>query len=427
MQAIVKFARRLRGSLLARNTVVYTFNFGIQLVIQFGYFMLISRYLGASDYGVFVTLSSINGIGVLLVGLGSDHVMIQRSAVDPANFSRYLGHSVAMSGLTMPVAGAAATIIGYALIGEHLAISSLVAFVGAHLIFGRVVAVCASTFMARDRADLQFLVNVGLAILRLLFLTMAIVMEPDLTLDNWAWWYLCASALGATVAVALVRFTCGLPTPAVIRRDIALGLQYCLEFVAVGSVADIDKPAVAHALGPAVAGQYAAGFKIVDAASAPVRALLYATYTRHFRNASVSSSESVRFGLRLVPFSLLLSVPIAVFLYLIADYLPVLIGHEYDGTPDIIQLLALLPLLMGLSGIGADLLRAVGKQNIRIALLTIAALIMVPAVWAGALLGGLMGAGLARLLVQATLVAATWLVLMKVEPVEGKPEETVAA
>jgi O-antigen/teichoic acid export membrane protein len=413
MKPIVKLIERLRGSLVARNTIVYTFNFGMQLVVQFGYFMLISRYLGPSDYGVFVTLSSINGIGVLLVGLGSDHVMIQRSAVDPANFGRYLGHSIAMSALTMPLVGATSAVVGYSLVGDHLTITSLLAFVVAHLVFGRFVAVCASTFMARDRADLQFLVNVGLAILRALFLVAAILIEAKLTLDNWAWWYLAASAVGALVSVVMMKSVCGLPKPAVIRKDISLGLQYCLEFVALGSVADIDKPAVAHALGPAIAGQYAAGFKIVDAACAPVRALLYATYTRHFRNASASPEESVRFGLRLVPFSLLISTPIAIFLYFIADYLPILIGHEYDGTPEIIQLLALFPLLMGLSGIGADILRAVGQQKVRIGLLLTTAIVMIPAVWIGATLDGLIGAGVARLIVQISLVTATWMFLTR--------------
>jgi len=413
MKRIVALADKVRGSLLARNTIVYTFNFGMQLVIQFGYFMLLSRYLGPSDYGVFVTLSAINGIGVLLIGLGSDHVMIQRVAVDPGNFPRYLGHSVAMSALTMPVVAIFAIAVSHYLVSAHIALSSLLAFVAAHLVFGRIVAVCASAFMAFDRAKLQMLVNVGIAVLRALFLVAAVVLQKDLTLDHWAWWYLAASALGALISVVLVAVVCGLPSPAVIREDISLGLQYCLEFVAIGSVADVDKPAVAQTLGPDIAGQYAAGFKIVDAASAPIRALLYATYTRHFRNASASAAESVRFGLKLVPFSLLISVPIAIFLYFVADYIPYLIGHDFDGTPEIIQLLALYPLLMGLSGIGADILRAVGKQKLRITLLIITALVMVPAIWAGAVLGGLLGAGLARLIVQISLVGATWLFLAR--------------
>lgn len=413
MKPIVMLTGKFRGSLLARNTFVYTVNFGMQLVIQFGYFMLISRYLGPSDYGVFVTLSSVTGIGVLLIGLGSDHVMIQRAAVDPANIGRYLGHALAMSGLTMPLVAIVATVISYYLVGERLLVSSLLAFVMAHLVFGRIVAICANTFMACDRAKLQVVVNVGLAVLRALFLVAAILIETELTLDIWAWWYFAASAVGALGSVLLVKTVCKVPIPAVIRRDVALGLQYCLEFVAVGSVADIDKPVVSQTLGPDVAGQYAAGFKIVDAASAPIRALLYATYTRHFRNASASAADSVRFGHRLVSVSLLISIPLAVFLYAVADFVPVLIGHDYDGSPGIIQLLALYPLLMGLSGIGADILRAVGRQKLRIGLLLATAAAMVPAIWLGAVLGGLLGAALARLIVQVTLVAITWMILIK--------------
>lgn len=413
MNRIALLIEQIKGSLLARNTIVYTFNFGMQLTIQFGYFMLISRYLGPAYYGVFVALSSINGIGVLLIGLGSDHVMIQRVAVDPGNFPRYLGHVVSMSALTMPVVAVVTTLVSLSIVGGQLLLPSLLAFVAAHLVFGRITSVCASAFMAFDRAKLQLLVNVGLAVLRALFLVAAILAHETLTLDLWAWWYFAASALGALIAFVLMTTVCGRPSPTVIRKDISLGLQYCLEFVAIGSVADLDKPVVAQTLGSDIAGQYAAGFKIVDAASAPIRALLYATYTRHFRNASTGASESVRFGLRLVPFSLLISVPIAIFLYVVADYIPYLIGHDFDGTPEIIKLLALYPLLMGLSGIGADILRAVGHQTLRIALLVVTALIMVPAIWAGASLSGLLGAGLARLLVQVSLVAATWIFLAR--------------
>jgi len=415
MKSIAMLIGKVRGSLLARNTLVYTFNFGMQLIIQFGYFMLISRYLGPSDYGVFVTLSSVSTIGSLLIGLGSDHVMIQRAAVDPTNLGRHLGHSIAMSGLTMPFIGILAVSISYYLVGENLLMPSLLAFVIAHLIFGRIVSICASTFMACDRSKLQVTINIGLSVLRTLFLVAAILLQPELTLDNWAWWYLAASAVGAFGSIILVKRVCGLPTPAVIRKDISLGFQYCLEFVAIGSVADLDKPVVSQTLGPEIAGQYAAGFKIVDAASAPIRALLYATYTRHFRNASASAADSIQFGRRLVLPSLTISVPLAIFLYVIADFIPVLIGHDYDGSSGIIQLLALYPLLMGLSGIGADILRAVGRQKIRIGLLLAAAAIMIPAIWLGASLGGLMGAGLARLIVQILLVATTWIILVKTQ------------
>ncbi|MBA5775929.1 oligosaccharide flippase family protein [Stappia sp. F7233] len=408
MDRLTTLARRLRASPLARNTVTYTFNFGLQLVIQFGYFMLVSRYLGPAGYGVFVTLSSVGLIGVLLIGLGADHLMIQRVAVHPEQFPRYFGHAVTMILLTLPVVGLAAIAIGYGLAGDALAIAPIVAIAVSHMVCGRLVGLSANAFMAFDRAREQLFVNVLIATMRLAFLGLAILVEPELTLAVFAWWYLAASALSAAVAVTLVVILCGRPKPTIVREDLKLGLQFCLEYVAIGGVGDLDKPVVAETLGDAAAGQYAAGFKIVDAASAPVRALLYATYTRHFRNAAQSRSDSVRFGIRLLPVSLAMSACVAVALFVGADYVPLLIGSGFDGTSDIIKLLALYPFLMGLSGIGADILRAVGRQKTRIALLATSAALMVPAVWAGAVLGGLVGAAVARLLLQLALVGSTW-------------------
>ncbi len=412
MDRLFSLVNRYRASPLARNTVTYTFNFGLQLVIQFGYFMLISRYLGPASYGVFVTISSVSIIAVLMIGLGSDNLMIQRVAVEPRDFPRYFGHAVVMIAATMPIIGVGAVLVGIWLVGDKLALSSLLAIAVAHLVFGRIVGLSANVFMSFDKAKWQLFVNVGIAAMRALFLAVAVLAMGSLTLEIWAWWYLAASALSAVVAVVLVLSICGLPSPTIVWKDLSLGLQYCLEFVAIGGVGDLDKPVVAQTLGAEAAGQYAAGFKIVDAASAPIRALLYATYTRHFRNAAASRADSVGFGVKLLPFSLLISIAVAIVLYIGADYVPLLIGDKFEGTPEIIKLLALYPLLMGLSGIGADILRAVGKQKVRIALLVITALLMIPAIWLGATLGGLIGAGIARLMLQIGLVAATWLFLV---------------
>ena len=422
MRRLFELANKYRSSALARNTVTYTFNFGLQLVIQFTYFMMISRYLGPVSYGVFVTLSAVSGIANTITGLGSDHVLIQRVAVTPSNFARYFGHALVLLGGTLPLVAAAVMVIGHSITGDHLAFPAFLAIISAHLVCGRLASLCSSIFMAFDRARLQMLVNVGLAVMRASFLLLAILFHDQLTLEIWAWWYLAASAISAVVAIILVLVICGAPRLNIIRADLPLGLQFCLEFMAINSVGDLDKPTVSHFLGPGAAGAYAAGLKIVDAASAPIRALLYATYTRHFRNAAASRADSVGFGVKLLPFSLAMSLAIAVILFVGADYVPYVIGHDFDGTPQIIKLFALYPLLHGISGIGADILRAVGKQHIRILLLVVTALMMVPAIWTGAVLGGLVGAAVARLLLQVGLIAATWLFLLQekraVQPAE---------
>ncbi len=205
----------------------------------------------------------------------------------------------------------------------------------------------------------------------------------------------------------------GRPVFTIVREDLRLSGLYCLEFLSIGSMKDLDKPVVVHSLGADFGGQYAAGFRIIDAASAPVRAFLYATYTRHFRHAEAGRENSVAFGLKLLPVAIGLALPVAIGLFVIADYVPLVLGEDFAGTPLVLKCLAFYPLLMGFSGIGADILRAIGLQKIRMALLIVTSLALIPVIWFGASIGGLAGAALLRFALQVVLTIVTWWIILR--------------
>lgn len=404
---------RIRRSPLVANTISYTINFGLQLVIQLGFFMLISRTLGAQGYGVFVSITSVSIIAALVIGLGSEYLLVQRVAVDPKSFPLYFGHSLVMMALTFPFVAVPTIAFLHYLVGDTIALLPLCIISLSDLVFTRLIVLSANAYMAFDRAHRQLFINVFAAALKLLALVAAALMVPGLTVDGWAWWFFASGAISAAVAMAFVVRDLGRPVLRVVRADLKLSGLYCIEFLSIGSMKDIDKPVVVHALGAEAGGQYAAGFRIIDAASAPVRAFLYATYTRHFRNAASGRGASVAFGLKLLPVATALAIPVAVFLFLIADYIPWVVGADFADTPDVVKALALYPLLMGLSGVGADILRAVGLQTIRMSLLIITSLALVPVVWFGATTGGLIGAALMRFALQVVLVIVTWAIVLR--------------
>lgn len=412
MLALKKRIQKLMDSSLAKSTLTYTINFGLQLFIQLGYFILVSRYLGPHSYGVFITVSAISVFANFMIGLGSDQLMIQRVAVNRSLFARYFGHALVLAISVFPFVALLTLAVCYTMVGDDLALQSLIVLTAANIFFGRINTFCANVFMAFDRPRMQLWVNVSMSAARALFLIAAILVHGEaITLEIWIRWFFAASALSASQAVILVLFTSGLPVFTVIKEDIVLGFQYCLEALATAGVADMDKPTVTAALSPELAGIYGAGFRIVNAASAPVRALLFATYTRHFKNAAVSSKTAISFGKSLLPYSLGLGGAVAFCLIAFADIIPLLIGEDYAQSVDIIRVLAVFPLMMGLSGIAADTLRAIGKQIIRITLLTSTALLMIPVVYVGAMWGGLFGAALGRILLQLLLVASCWIVI----------------
>lgn len=408
ISAVRAFVTRARRSPLVANTISYTLNFGLQLVIQLGFFMLVSRTLGAEGYGVFVSITSVSVIAALVIGLGSEYLLLQRVAVRPESFPVYLGHSLIMMALTLPIVAVPVIYFLHRLVGDTIGLVPLAILSLTDLVFTRIVVLSAQSYMSFDKANRQLFINVFAVGSKLVFLVAASRFSTNLTVESWAWWYFASGALSAAVGIGYVLRELGRPVFRVVTSDLRLGGLYCLEFLAIGSMRDLDKPTVVHALGAGAGGQYAAGFRIIDAASAPVRAFLYATYTRHFRHAEGGRANSVAFGLRLLPVSIALSIPVAIFLFLIADYVPLVLGEDFAGTPLVLKYLAFYPLLTGLSGIGADILRAIGLQKVRMGLLIVASLALVPTVSFGAMQWGMAGAVIMRLILQVALVAATW-------------------
>ncbi|PTW62730.1 O-antigen/teichoic acid export membrane protein [Breoghania corrubedonensis] len=409
----VALFRRIRRSPLVANTISYTINFGLQLVIQLGFFMLISRTLGAHGYGVFVSITSVSIIAALVIGLGSEYLLVQRVAVDPKSFPVYFGHSLVMMALTFPLVGLPTLFFLHYLLGDAIALLPLCIISLSDLLFTRLVVLSANAYMAFDKAHRQLFINVFAAASKLVFLLAASLLVTGLTVEVWAWWFFASGAVSASVAIFFVIRDLGRPVLTIVREDLKLSGLYCLEFLSIGSMKDLDKPVVVHALGAAAGGQYAAGFRIIDAASAPVRAFLYATYTRHFRYAEAGRGSSIAFGLKLLPIATGLAIPVAIVLFVGADYIPLILGADFADTPGVVRTLALYPLLMGLSGVGADILRAVGLQTIRMSLLIVTSLALIPVVWFGATTGGLVGAALMRFALQVVLIIVTWAIVLR--------------
>ncbi len=405
---IMALWHRAKRSPLIANTISYTINFGLQLVIQLGFFMLVSRTLGAEGYGVFVSITSVSIIAALLIGVGSEYLLVQRVAVKPESFTVYFGHSLVMMALTLPLVALPTLLFLQYLVGNSVGLLPLCVMSFTDLVFTRIVVLSANAYMAFDKAHKQLFINVFTVASKLAFLIAATLLVKDLTVAVWAWWFFASGALSALVAISFVVRDLGRPVWTIVRQDLGLGALYCIEFLSIGSMKDLDKPVVVHELGAHAGGEYAAGFRIIDAASAPVRAFLYATYTRHFRHAEAGRESSIAFGIKLLPIAIGLAIPVAVFLFLIAGYIPMVLGSDFVDAPTVVMCLAFYPLLMGLSGIGADILRAIGLQKIRMTLLIVTSLAMIPVVSAGAAIGGLAGAALFRFALQILLTVATW-------------------
>ncbi|MFZ2101139.1 MAG: lipopolysaccharide biosynthesis protein [Oricola sp.] len=404
-------ARDLHRSPLVRNTVYYGINFAAQILTQFGFFALISRALGPGGYGIFVSVSAVALMVSVFVGWGSDHLLIQRVAVNRGEFPVYFGRAVLLIAVTLIPAVAFAFFVLHFLETTNLSAWGILCLILAECGFRKFTFLGSAAYMAHDRAGKQFLIDNGSLLLRLGAILGLVLTADTVTLDEWAFWYLVASAVASVVTMAMVLHDFGRPKFVFTGFDFRLGLLFSLEFASVSGLRDLDKPVIVQALGADQAGLYTAAFRIIDAATAPIRAVLYATYTRYFRHADKGAEHGIAFGIRVLPFIAGIGALIAVFVFFIADYVPLLLGSEYEETVGLIRMLAIYPLLLGAAGIGADIMRSIGMQGARVVLIVVSNFAIVGAVWAGCVHGGLEGAVAARMALQVALGLVTWAII----------------
>ncbi|WP_346915614.1 lipopolysaccharide biosynthesis protein [uncultured Roseibium sp.] len=405
---MLKRLRDRANSPLVRNTFYYGLNFGLQILTQFGYFVLISRALGIGGYGIFASVSAVALTVSVFVGWGSDHLLIQRVAIYKDQFAAYFGRALTLVFATMIPAVLFAMTVLYFLNTGDLNLLALAGIVIAECGFRKITFLCSAAYMAHDRAGKQFVIDNGSMLLRLVAIATLTLVAQDVTLNTWAAWYVCASAFTSTVSVVMVVRDFGLPRLVFSGFEFKQGFLLGLEFASISGLKDLDKPVIVQTLGADQAGLYTAAFRIIDAATAPVRAVLFATYTRYFRHAHEGVEHGIAFGMRIIPFISALGLAVAVAVLIGAGYVPLIIGKEYEPSVDLIRTLALYPLFLGAAGIGADIMRSVGMQGIRVVLVLISNFVVIGIVWVGSTTGGLEGAVIARMVTQLLILTATW-------------------
>lgn len=399
------------SSELTRNTMYYGFNFGFQIVTQFGFFVLISRALGPGGYGIFASVSAVALLVSVFVGWGSDHLLIQKVAVRRQEFQAYFGRALLLIFMTLLPAVLIAFVLLHFLETGELSLLGIASIIAAECAFRKITFLCSASYMAHDRAGKQFLIDNGNLVLRLGAIAVLVAVSDRVALNSWAIWYAGANALAALFSIGMVLRDLGRPRLILDGFDFKLGFLFSLEFASVSGLRDLDKPVVVQVLGADQAGIYTAAFRILDAATAPVRAILYATYTRYFRHADKGAEHGIAFGIRVLPFISALGVAIAVAVFLLAGYVPAILGSEYQDSVELIRILAFYPLMLGAAGIGADIMRSIGMQGTRVVLILISNFAVIGIVWAGCVYAGLDGAVISRMALQMAILTATWTII----------------
>jgi O-antigen/teichoic acid export membrane protein len=380
--------------------------------VQAAYAILISKELGPSSYGIFASITALSIIGSVFSGWGCDQILIKNVSIAKEKFQKNFGSGLVLILITYPILLLIIFTISYILLHKSEVNSlSLILFITADLLFTKTLFFAKACFVVFERAKGQLVINLVTTLTKLFFLLLALKFSTTFTLDQWAIWYFASGLLSAGFSLFYVVHHLGYPQFGILKSEFVSGMQFCIEQASLASLKDLDKPIIVAMMGAEQGGYYAAAFKLVDAASSPVRGMLYAVYVRYFKESQNGEKAGIAFAFKVLPFLIAASLIIGILIYSLAWTLPLLLGPKYQPSVDIVKQLWLYPLLIGLLGTGIDLLRSIGRQLARTYIMILSSLLTAPIVYVALNYFGIAGAAYAKIFVLVITVATAWRII----------------
>jgi len=333
-------------------------------------FIIIARTLGATDFGILISILALCSIISPFVDFGSYHLIIKRIS-QGEKFSLVANESILLLAIVAPLFIVLLSVLTIALYGYSI---YLIIIVGLTALFSdKLLSLFIALNVARDTFKVIAYTETFVSGLRLLFSLILLYLDGGVT--AWAS-LLCLHGIITTFVVFFLlkrdmKFTLAQKPTKKLVKD---GMPFVWSQVGLNANQDFDKLFLTKISGAEVAGIYAAAMRVLNLAVIPLQSFYMAAYSRYFK-AATNGTDGFKHALSLLFPSAIIGLITATIIYLVAPYVPYLLGDEYEATVELIQLAALLPIIQTLSTPFADTLSGYGKQKLRVYIL-FAALIL---------------------------------------------------
>lgn len=338
-----------RPGLLARNILGSTGWMGLRVLIMGVYFVALARLFGPADYGLLTTGVALASILGPLTGLGLSPLIVLHGSRDPQHLSGYCGKFLTVWLISVPLLCVFAGFLWYWFLSSRIGIWVMFPLVFAELVFMPLLGAIYHALQAKEIIVPAFRVDALIASLRLVAVLVLLWLDLN-EMSVFAWLYLLSVLVGLIFGAYLYRarvgslFSLVRPTWADFV-DAGAFLLLDLKSRAAGA---LDKLFLLNMHGAQAVGLYSAGLRVIEAATLPFQAFLRSVAPRLFRRQNgVDSGPRASLGIVVGVISVL-GLLVAVAIYLLAPFLPVLLGHDWSESVDVVRWLALFPLLYGL-------------------------------------------------------------------------------
>ena len=321
----------------------------LSMAFQAVYFVLMGRTLGSWEYGAFVGVVALVAVLAQFSSVGMEMILLRNVSRDRSSFAVTWGAALRITVCGFLILLAVALLFGRFVLRPQLRM--LVPWIAvSDALFGKLVQLASRTFQGAGQmhssTKLTAFINVGRAGLAatLYFYARHWGAHPDAY--TWARIYWLSPFSVALVGFCMVTAKFGWPRFEPLRlADLSEGLSFSLSGSSISAYNDIDKTFLVSLGQTYAAGIYAAAYRVVDVASAPLYGIYAAATPGLFREGARSvghaNAQTRRLLLQTVPYG----VATALALYFGAGLLPRLFGASFQGSVVVLRWLCLLPLL----------------------------------------------------------------------------------
>ena len=337
----------------------------IASICGFIWTILMARYLGVSNYGIFGFATSLTGILAITVDLGVNTHIVRHISTDYDSAPKYLGNAIPLKSIFSIGCIILTLIILLLLKSDELVITVTLLFT-IEMIIKSYIGLLNGSFQAFEEGKYQGIGNTILNILLLIFILIAIFTDLGL--------------IGIAISYILANFIVLVYEYYVLDKHITkpkfeLDKEFCknitlisIPFAITGLLYtiyySIDVVMLTNMVGSYATGIYNATYKLIS-----VLTLFYSVYTavifpvmsKFFKNDEsmllISFEKSIKY-------LMLVIIPLAVAtMFYSTDIIHLIYGHEYDAASSVLSILIWTVCLLFISGACNTLLNASHQER----------------------------------------------------------------
>ncbi|MDR0253644.1 MAG: lipopolysaccharide biosynthesis protein [Brucellaceae bacterium] len=379
-------------------------------------FAILARFLGAAEFGMFITIMAITSIVVHVCGMGGAECLLRRVAQDNKIYPVMLGHNLILVGIS----GSILVALGMIILPYWISFStdpatnriSLLLFLVTNILLLRLILLVEAVYIGHSDFKAANLSVVGFAFARTLAAVLACMVFSVDTINGWAWWqFLCHLLVAGAYWLWLARL--GKPKFRIVREELKLGIFFATPFIFRAIRQNIDLLLLGLLLSPAVIGSYGVARRIVDSSYLNIDAMSRLLYPRFAKMSANGIDKAWPLAQKAALMALGIAVFTAAFIYFLAPYLPLIFGEEYQSMVYFTQVLCWVIIFYALWSVGVEVMGAAGEHGYRAAILNTGNILGAPVLALATWLMPPTGTFISIYLIEFSIALCTWLVLSK--------------